>query len=394
MKSVCILGRQPALGLAELESLYGATHIEPISQLAAQLDIEPKDIDFNRLGGATKLCKLLTYLPTTDLPKIVQYLSDTLPQHLHYLPSGKLHLGLSFYGYGFRPNKINAAALSIKKRLKSSERGVRIIPNKEPELNAAQVLHNQLTGSNGMEIVVIKWGKRSVLAQTTAVQDIEGYARRDQARPMRDARVGMLPPKLAQIIINLAIGQLEDGKSVDATKPSTILDPFCGTGVILQEALLMGYSAYGSDLEDRMVEYSEANLRWLNIENGSWKIEAGDATNHTWQSFGTIAGETYLGRPFSETPSDEVLDQVSRDVDTIHRKFLRNVARQTKPGFRLAIAVPAWKTKNGFKHLKTLDSLEGLGYTRQSFAHAENSDLLYYRKDQVVARELLVLIRK
>ncbi len=83
-----------------------------------------------------------------------------------------------------------------------------------------------------------------------------------------------------------------------------------------------------------------------------------------------------------------------QDVDTIHKKFLQNVARQTKPGFRLCIAVPAWKTKNGFQHLKTLDSLEELGYTRVSFAHARPKDLVYHREDQIVARELVVLIRK
>lgn len=64
--------------------------------------------------------------------------------------------------------------------------------------------------------------------RTSFVQDIESYTARDQARPMRDARVGMLPPKLAQIIINLALS------NNDITE---VLDPFCGTGVVLQEGI-------------------------------------------------------------------------------------------------------------------------------------------------------------
>jgi tRNA G10 N-methylase Trm11 len=232
------------------------------------------------------------------------------------------------------------------------------------------------------------------MAQNIAEQDIEAYAARDQARPKRDARVGMLPPKLAQIIVNLAAGKL----TADS-KQLTLLDPFCGTGVVLQEALLMGYSAYGTDLEPRMIEYSEINLKWLRsfyhqLSAVSCKLEVGDATNMTWQPFDFVAAETYLGRPFSALPAPNVLDKVIQDVDTIHKKFLKNVARQTKPGFRMCIAVPAWKASTGFKRLPTLDHLEELGYTRAVFKHVREQDLIYHRENQIVARELVVLQRK
>jgi tRNA (guanine10-N2)-dimethyltransferase len=237
----------------------------------------------------------------------------------------------------------------------------------------------------------VRHGRQTYVAQTVAIQDIDAYAARDQKRPKRDARVGMLPPKLAQIIINLATG-------FNLASPGrAILDPFCGTGVILQEALLMGYDAYGTDLEDRMIDFSEANLDWLgkqcDLTTRTYLLETGDATNFEWQNFDTIACETYLGRPFSALPAPDVLSKVMQDVDTIHRRFLQNVYLQTKPGFRMCIAVPAWKTAYGFKHLKVLDSLEELGYTRTVFSHAEAKDLVYHRPEQIVARELVVLTR-
>jgi hypothetical protein len=37
-----------------------------------------------------------------------------------------------------------------------------------------------------------------------ALQDFESYSKRDYGRPARDPRTGSLPPKLAQILINLA----------------------------------------------------------------------------------------------------------------------------------------------------------------------------------------------
>lgn len=409
-QSIFILGRQPALGLAELESLLGSETLSKIGDNAALADVNPQDVNFARLGGSTRLAKLLTYLPYTDWKQIEAYIAQELPKHVCCLAPGKIRFGLSIYGLKTNTNQINTSALAMKKVVKNAGRSIRVVPNKTPELNTAQVLHNRLAETLGMELLLIKDGDRTVLAQTVAVQDIEAYTARDQARPKRDARVGMLPPKLAQIIVNMAGSHTLSSTGLRPTAeetanarlihpdPSKLLDPFCGTGVVLQEALLMGYDAYGTDIEERMIDYSHENLDWLatkqNVAGKTYLLETGDATNYTWQSFDVIACETYLGRPFSALPPARILDEVMRDVDVIHRKFLKNVASQTNTGFRMCIAVPAWKSKSGFKHLKTLDSLEELGYTRVSFVHASNEDLLYYRESQIVARELVVLIRK
>jgi len=387
-QSVCILGRQPALGLAELESLYGAKNVHPIGQNAVLLDIASANVDFRRLGGSIKLAKLLTILDTTEWGQIEKYLMMSVVPHTQYLPEGKMNLGLSAYGIAVQPARMNATALSLKKVIKATGRPVRVVPNKTPDLSSAQVLHNDLTTERSWELLFIRDGKKTYLAQTTDVQNINAYAARDQKRPKRDARVGMLPPKLAQIIINLA----------NPAAKSTVLDPFCGTGVVLQEALLMGCNTYGTDLEPRMVEYSDVNLRWLaekfRVDSPSVKLAQGDATNYQWESFDAIACETYLGRPFSALPAVQILREVMSDVDKIHKKFLQNVARQTKPGFKMCIAVPAWKTDHGFTHLKTLDNLGELGYTRSVFTHVDSKDLIYHRPEQIVARELVILTRK
>lgn len=392
MKSVLIFGRQPELGTAEAESLFGADKIQKLSPESLTLDIPVQEVPFKHMGGSTRVAKLLTYIDSTDWEDVEKYLVTELPNHTCCLPEGKVKLGISVYGLGVNIRRLNATGLTLKKAVKNPSSGegrsARVVPNKELELNSAQVIHNQLTGPTGMELLLIRDGERTVLAQTTAVQDIEAYAARDQKRPARDARVGMLPPKLAQIIINLS----KPGKG------NAILDPFCGTGVVLQEAMLMGYDAYGTDLEDRMIDYSNKNLDWLaeqhDFDGQNLLLETGDATSFEWQAFDRIAGETYLGRPFSSEPKPEVLREVMQDVDTIHRKFLQNVAHQTEPGFRMCIAAPAWFTKSGVKHLKTLDNLYELGYTRIRFAHTGTRDLIYHRENQVVGRELVILVRK
>lgn len=396
MSTLCILGRQPALGIAELENIFRPENVQKLGSGTALLTVEPEQITISRLGGTMKVCRLLGYINASDLVSIMNHVSSALPSHIGLFSGGKLTLGFSLYGFPIGPSKINASALSVKKALKSPTRGVRIVPNKQPELNTAQVIHNQLTGKNGIEIVLVKIGKRTAFAQTVAVQDIDAYAARDQARPARDARVGMLPPKLAQIIVNLAVGNHE---TADSTSPCVILDPFCGTGVVLQEALLMGYKTFGSDIEPRMIEYSHKNLTWLSQTHGidlaNFSLTAADATTVAIpKGTSAIACETYLGRPLSALPAPNKLNEIIRDVDTIHKKFLQNAARQTTSGFRICAAVPAWRVHNNFKHLPVLDHLADMGYNRISFVHAETSDLIYHRPEQLVARELVILERK
>lgn len=393
-QSLFILGRQPALGLAELESRFGSAAVHPAGDQAAVVNVNPSEVSFNQLGGSIKLAKLLIELPTTDWEDLTHYINKTIPKHLDFLPEGKLKFGLSAYGLKVDVATINRSTLWLKKAIKKAGRSVRIVPNSELALGSAQVIHNQMTSPLGMELILVRDGDKTLLAQTVAEQNIEAYAARDQGRPKRDAKVGMLPPKLAQIIINLSA----------PTKDSSILDPFCGTGVILQEAVLMGLNAYGTDLEQRMVDYTQENVvEWLPkefaVDLKTVVTAKGDATALQWKTdlnydFDRIACETYLGRPFSALPAPDVLQDVMQDVNLIHKRFLQNVARQTQPGMRLCIAVPAWSTPNGFKHLKVLDNLEDMGYNRIEFVHANKEDLVYHREGQIVGRELVILIRK
>jgi tRNA G10 N-methylase Trm11 len=396
LRSLLILGRQPALGLAELESLYGSEGVTPIGDEVAALTRDVDDISFERLGGSVKLCRILTRLDTSNWGDIERFLIKDTPEHAQKVPEGKLQVGLSAYGFNETAQRVQATGLSVKKAIKKSGRSVRLTPNKEPALSSAQVQHNQLTGPTGWELVLVRDGEYTFLAQTVAIQDIDSYTVRDRDRPKRDSRVGMLPPKLAQIIINLAAAQT-------APEGKTVLDPFCGTGVVLQEAELMGFNAYGSDLEPRMIDYSAHNLEWFaqhfprpTTDPAPAILEIGDATRWRWQSqVDIVACETFLGKPFTSTPPPALIATTAADCNQIIRKFLQNIHAQLLPGTRLCIAVPAWQIRKGeFKHLPLVDSLEEIGYNQVRFEHVESDQLLYYRDDQIVARELLVITRQ
>ncbi len=403
--TICTLGRQPELGLAELESLYGAEVVSLVNAKVASVELPTDSVDFDRLGGSTRLAGVLGEVPSTNWKLVEKELQKVVRSTAFALPtSGKFHLGLSAIGFDISAARLNAVGLTLKKliRARYPEGSVRLVPNNDPELSTAQVYHSHLADEHGAELLIIAAGSKTVIARTAAVQDIDSYTLRDRGRPKRDSRVGMLPPKLAQIIINLAAGQIKSShKSGTTNHEKTILDPFCGTGVVLQEALLMGYDVYGTDLEPRMVEYSRANLDWLASTNCTlpttpYRLEAGDATTHHWQPTpDLVAGETYLGRPFTEVPAREVLEQTVSDVNAILTKFLHNLHAQLTPGARLCLAVPAWQTTpHQFRHLPLIDQISEMGYNRVEFERVPSSHLLYYREDQIVARELLVLTVK
>lgn len=389
--SLCILGRQPALGLAELEALYGAPAVTALPPHAAGLTLDAVDIAFEHLGGSTRLGSVIGEVSSTSWPQIEKALRAAVLHEVARMPAeGKIKLGISAYGLNISPAKLTAAGLTLKKALRSIGRSVRLVPNQTVELNTAQVFHNALTTDLGVELLIVVGQTSTVIARTVAVQDIDSYTLRDRGRPKRDARVGMLPPKLAQILVNLT-GMHEPH--------ARILDPFCGTGVLLQEALLMGYDVLGTDLEPRMISYSEANLEWAHEKlhtEPAFALAVGDATTHQWNTaVDAVACETYLGRPFTTVPNHALLEQTTSDVNLILKKFLRNIHPQLKPGTRLCLAVPAWQVGSGkFRHLPLIDSLADLGYNRVEFERVSDANLLYYREDQIVARELLVLTRK
>ena len=226
------------------------------------------------------------------------------------------------------------------------------------------------------------------------MQDIDAYTFRDRRRPRRDAHNGMLPPKLAQTMINLAVGAAKL-----AADNVNILDPFCGTGVVLQEAALMNYQIYGTDLNPQMIDNTRVNMDWLaktHHVNNAAKLAVGDATSFNWQTWAkpavinVVATETYLGKPYINTPTKpELLNNIA-NCNTVISKFLGNIAAQLPSGSGLCIGVPAWHIRDHIYHLPCLSQINQYGLVNQTIG----ANLIYHRPDQVVGRELLVLQKR
>jgi len=384
---IVILGRQPALGLAELERVFGGTNITPVSDQAATVDTA--QLDIRRLGGALKAGRIIAEFHGRDWFSASQAIVS------HYIKAwasfdGKITLGISAYGFEAKPADVQKTGIILKQKLKKHDVSLRLIPNQDAALSTATSHHNKLgLAENKVELLVVKSkNNHIIIAESTGAQNITAYTKRDQERPKRDAFVGMLPPKLAQIMINLA----------NPAPSARVLDPFCGTGVVLQEAALMGYKVYGTDIAAKMVDYSLENLRWLDETHHVTLdplLHDGDAMTTKWQPpIDAVVAETYLGQPFSAPPSPKKLEEVTKNCDHIITEFLINLAPQISPDTPVCIAVPAWRDQSGdFTHLPLVDRLGQLGYKPHEFHNVSKNKLLYFREDQIVARELLVLTK-
>ena len=392
---IAILGRQPELGIAELERVFGGHSVTlPTPQIAL---VDCDDFNIQKFGGVPKAGKVIIELPKADWHQISQRIIQ------HYVSKwssyeGKITLGISVYDFNTSPREVQKTGIILKQKLKKSGTSLRLVPNTDIALNTATSHHNKLgLAANKVELLVVRANDgRAFVAESTGSQNITAYARRDQERPKRDAFVGMLPPKLAQIMINLATSA--NLKSMVNGMPPTILDPFCGTGVILQESAIMGYVPYGTDLAKKMVDYSRTNLEWLAETHHikfDFRLHEGDAIDTKWQQpIDAVVGETYLGQPFSAPPSPAKLEEVKKNCDRIITEFLKNIGKQIKPGTPICIAIPAWRDKEGrFTHLPLITTIARLGYKPHEFMNVSQNDMLYYREDQVVARELLVLTK-
>ena len=356
---LAVLGREPDLSIAELQSLF-----REVGKLTSQIAVfnSSKTPAIDRLGGVLKLAEKLNSKPL---------------DYLLGIPEGKITFGLSDYSKMADKKSVNLEAMKLKKILTRQGRSVRVIMGDSAVLSTATSLHNGLSGKNPHKVELIKIDKDWY--KVIGVQDIDAYTRRDQGRPARDAKVGMLPPKLAQILINLC-GPLKAG--------ATVLDPFCGTGVVLQEALLMGYNVYGTDISERMTDFSKRNLDYFGFKN--YKLEIGNATDFKWNdTIDAVACEGYLGKPMSKIPTEIELKEQKQICSEIMLGFLKNLASQIKKDTPVVVAMPAWLRSDGsYSRLEILDEIKNLGYNVEN---KSREGLFYHREGQIVARDIIIL---
>lgn len=365
------LGHQPHISIAEIRAVLSSNglHFEEEKNLITYYKIStstelPVEKIMLQLGGTIKILQLL---------KESENFEDDLFDYLNSIEeTGKLNFSVS------GPNA-SRLAIQVKKRLKELDKSVRYI---EPK-NTATILHNDLV-ETATDITLIQ---KSIFV-TIAIQPIEDFTERDFGRPGSDSKSGMLPPKLARIMINLAEPEPND----------VILDPFCGSGTILTEALSLGFAnVIGSDNSPKAIDDSKKNVNWFVNKNfeinqeSNIKIFQADVRQLDKEiqpeSVNKIISEPYLGKPLTGKEAKSQLTTQAEELRQLYTDAFRVFYKILSPKGTIIFIVPKFKVGNDWIKIDCINNIKKLGFKLKPFS-SEHESLVYSRPQQYVAREI------
>lgn len=379
MKWFALLGREKAIVTAELTSITQSKSLDFFGSTAVGSETHP---DWDSLGGVIRAGDILG--ETADKKALAAVALAGLPTPPE---SGKVSIGISTTALS--PRELRDIGKQLKQLYidKFSKRPRIVYPQTGTLLNAGHLEGNRLLTPPNCELFFIKGRDNWLVGKTSWQQDIASYTQRDRGRPARDARVGMLPPKLAQSMLNLA----------GVNDKSHVHDPFCGTGVILTEALLKKGNVSGSDASPEMVHATKTNLAWMQQLSGhpsvDFEVFEADAQTVTLPASTThIVSEGYLGNPDLREDSHARLVEEARTLLPLYKHFFQNIARYSSP-LVIVFALPVWfsSTNSAPITLPILDDLPDMGYTVEQFAPDSATTLIYRRPHQTVGRAIIKL---
>lgn len=294
--------------------------------------------------------------------------------------------------FGWKKN-LREIILKLKRELKKNNIPSRFVNKDFENLSSAHILWEKLLKS-GTDYNYIFTSKEEYFWKTIWVQDINAYSKRDYSKD-RDMQTWMLPPKLSQMMINIAAWE-------------NVYDPFVWLWTVLIEALLIwSKNIYWSDLNDKMVELSEKNIKDFSeknqleiIDSKFFKLNAkfiNEAEILLENKVNSIVTEWYLWEIM--TQKNISIDRIDKQKDSlvsIYEKFFANL-QKINYTWNLVICFPFWEINN--KHIYFNEIYEILeNYCDIEKLFPESMDLvtktwslLYKREKQLVWREIFKL---
>jgi tRNA G10 N-methylase Trm11 len=406
-----ILGNNPALSIAEILNRLNLKKEDVIyvSPQAMVIDFKT-EIDVKRiqeiLGGTIKIGKIIKEVKLNQAELLINEIAQLISSQL-----GKIYFGFSFYNlsnndlitqHKRKYSKLQKeAALGVKNKLKNKGDSSRWVSSDDNLVLSSVIVEQNKLLDNGVEMVFLVTGENDALmGQTMVCQDFKQYSWFDFGRPDRIIEKGMLPPKIAKIMINLAA-------SGGLNKKSALLDPFCGAGTILSQAFLMGYkNIIGTDKNRESVSSSKNNLQWLaeKTKNNLDRIIVFSADVRDLakkiqpESIDAIITEPYLGpMNFKNNESEAMVKELSQ----LYLAAFRNFKKILKKNGRVVIIFPIFKINDRFSFLPILEELKKNWTVEEIFPAGwrdenpitkitERGSIIYSREDQRVWREIFI----
>lgn len=372
-KFLILFGNTTLLSKLEFESLYTKL---TLNQLDEHLFIFESEEDLSSemmsvLGGTVKIFEVVKEFKANieDKELIEEIVAVLLNQ------SSEPYFTFSQVGKGQR--QISNA--DIKDLIKENGKKARYFSG---EISESALLSHKSKATELLSFNDRESGKL-ILSQIKGVQDIDDWTKRDRSKPYADRKKGMLPPKVARMMVNIAYGQWLQKND---QKP-LLYDPFCGTGTVLLEAGMRVLDVLGSDIDQKAVFGSRDNLDWFKQEYNKQiesKVVYMDASHINEEAFekkaDLIVTEPFLGK---QTPRDNELANVFKGLEKMYLGSFKSFAKVLNEGAMVAIVFPRVQTdKRTYSLDGLIDKLEAKGY------NLVVDPVLYAREGARVARQI------
>lgn len=364
-RSFFFLGNTPDLSLLELRKVYPGEFTMVTKDIASY----DADLDLNslpRLGGTMKVAQSLQVVsPKKLISTLVELISADTQKNIALTDYASLDLGRAVFH-------------ELKDKV---ERSIRFVSMETGPHELVMLSHQHV-----LELNLIPAGGEVIIAKTVWIYDAEDWVSRDRSKPYRDIKRGMLPPKLARIITNLATG----GKT-----GLTLADPFCGTGTVLMEAMMVGCNVLGGDTNPDAITGAKSNLEWILSTPGltpkTYDLKIVDATHfdEVFPSCDCIATEPYMGPLLDErNPSPiEKIKNIAKGLDKLYRGAFKSFHKSLPVGGLVVMTIPSFQVYGKEIATISIDTLVSLGYNYIS-------SVPYSKPGGIVIRNITILEKK
>ncbi len=229
------------------------------------------------------------------------------------------------------------------------------------QLSHVEVLKKNLVESKA-EVLFCIGKEESWIATTVAVHNPFEFQKRDIYKPYQ-RKIFAMPPRLARIMVNLS----------SCTADKVLLDPFCGVGTVLQEALLAKAKVVGLDINGWCVKAAEENLEWLvreyGLDGADFRVLQGDVAKMVGKigqdMVDCIVTEPDLGPALRQVPTGPYAQKIIEKLEPLFFGFVKEAHRVLRVGGRLVLVTPYIRTRTGQAVTMPIgEKLEEAGFVR------------------------------
>ena len=306
---------------------------------------------FKRYEDLSGVHKVALPLPPIDSPDFVDSIT---------FPDRNFNFALSLYCSRGDPE---AEYDSLSEELLSTIRGA---GHKKANLlrsrSGPELYSQRVVSRSAMDFVAFPLGALFQWGVTVYVPEAEEFRARSTERPFVSPGIS-LSSRLARLLVNVA----------GVSRGQVLLDPFCGSGTILGEALLRGVNCIGIDRNHGSVERTKKNLAWFLSQDRnessrapSFSVRTGDATNLR-RTLGddmlvdAIVSEPILMPRLSSAPTLERARKLVKHASFTYSEALYEMSGVLRRGGRIVLVTPSLRTVEGKEVSVTFDELGEAG---------------------------------